>query len=296
MLGIRLDRLTTIHFSWPIVRLMQGRGRTRIPILMYHAVADGSSDPRPYYETNVSPCVFAKQMLQLRKEGYATVSLDAALEALRSGEPVEKRVAITFDDGYLDFYENAFPILSEHGFTATVFLTTGFTGEPHLRLRFKDKECLTWSKVRELHEHGIMFGSHTVTHPQLKDLEQDHIEVELRSSKQMIEDQIGAAVRSFSYPYAFPEVCTGFVRNLKEILMTQGYQNGVTTIIGTANHDSDCFFLPRLPVNTWDDPCFFQAKLEGGYDWLHGAQYLSKLAGRLRPSHPEEKAKTMALS
>jgi hypothetical protein len=85
----------------------------------------------------------------------------------------------------------------------------------------------------------------------------------------MIEDQIGAPVKAFCYPYAFPETDQKCARRLKDILVKGGYKNGVTTIIGTPNSRSHRFFLPRLPVKTWDDPRFFQAKLEGGYNWFH---------------------------
>jgi hypothetical protein len=63
---------------------------------------------------------------------------------------------------------------------------------------------------------------------------------------------------------------------LKDALAKNGYEDGVTTILGTANPSSDRLFLPRLPVNRWDDYQFFQAKLNGAYDWLHGFQYAAK--------------------
>ena len=261
MSELRLDRTATLHFYWPISRLFPARQNTRIPILMYHAVREGSSDRRPYYETNVSPHVFASQIRQLRNEGFRAVSLEEALQALGDGNCGKKLVVITFDDGYRDFYENAFPILSECQFTATVFLMTAFVDDR--AGTFKGKQCLTWQQVRELHAQGISFGSHTVTHPQLKLLEMDRVEEELASSKKMVEDQLGIAIRSFSYPYAFPETSHEFKRQLRDMLVKHGYENGVTTILGTANPRCDPFFLPRLPVNNWDDPRFFQAKLEG---------------------------------
>ncbi len=111
---------------------------------------------------------------------------------------------------------------------------------------------------------------------------------ELTRSKQAIEDAIGDAVRSFACPYAFPEADRAFVTRLVGRLETRGYQIGVSTIIGTANRDDQRFLLPRLPINTWDDLSFFQAKLEGGYDWLHRAQYLVKAVIKsLNPRHPD---------
>lgn len=272
---MRLDRTITLYLGSPVSRLLTGKANVRIPILMYHAVQEGQSDPRPYYEVNVSPATFASQMKQLQTEGYRAVSLERALQALDGGRPSEKIVAITFDDGFQDFYETAFPILADCQFTATVFLMTGYMEEPGKT--FKGKAVLRWNEVRELHSHGIHFGSHTVSHPQLRTLELRQVEEEVGRSKKVIEDRIGGAVRSFSYPYAFPEDDRQFTRRLKDTLVSHGYENGVTTILGTSSSQSDRFFLPRLPVNRWDDCQFFQAKLNGAYDWLHSLQFAAKL-------------------
>ena len=144
-------------------------------------------------------------------------------------------------------------------------------------MRFNDTDCLTWPEIRELQQAGMEFGSHTVSHPQLHALNLREVEGELRASKQTIEDKTGTGVRCFSYPYAFPESDRNFVRSLRDILQAAGYNEGVSTIVGTAQRGSDQLFLERLPVNSWDDLHFFKAKLEGGYDWLHSFQYARKM-------------------
>jgi len=80
-----------------------------------------------------------------------------------------------------------------------------------------------------------------------------------------------------------------FASFLEETLVSHGYQNGVSTIIGRASSHSDRFFLPRLPVNMFDDMQLFQAKLEGCYDWLHSVQWISKKFG-----HVVERIHTLA--
>ena len=136
---------------------------------------------------------------------------------------------------------------------------------------------MTWGEVRELYGVGIAFGSHTVSHQQLTTLTVPEVEEEIRGSKEAIEDRLGGSVDSFSYPFAFPETDRLFKRTLRDLLVAQGYQNGVTTVIGTCRSKSDCFFLPRLPANSWDDRCLFRAKLDGAYDWLHYFQYAAKV-------------------
>jgi hypothetical protein len=63
-----------------------------------------------------------------------------------------------------------------------------------------------------------------------------------------------------------------------DILENQGFENGVSTIIGRASKHHNQYYLPRLPVNSWDDATLLRAKLEGGYDWLHWPQWLYKYA------------------
>jgi peptidoglycan/xylan/chitin deacetylase (PgdA/CDA1 family) len=156
-----------------------------------------------------------------------------------------------------------------------MFLPTAYIGDTPGQ--FNGTTCLTWSQVRELHAAGIEFGSHTATHPQLTTLPAQDIEREIVSSKREIEDRLGAPVASFSYPYRFPEPDRAFRRGLRDTLMRAGFENGVTTIVGTADSVSDPLFLERIPVNSSDDGAFLTAKLGSGYDWLHGLQYASKL-------------------
>jgi peptidoglycan/xylan/chitin deacetylase (PgdA/CDA1 family) len=273
MPNLQIDRALSVYLCHPLTRRLNGGRRLRIPILMYHSIRGGNEGRHAYYETITSPQVFAQQMKFLRENGYRALPWDEVTQSVPEGSTA-KPVVITFDDGYADFYRRAFPILTEYSFTATVFVITGLMMSE--RACFKGTECLNLSEIRELHSHGVTFGSHTVTHPELRRLKPDEMEQELSGSKKALEDALGAPVGSFSYPYAFPEADRKFVSSLADLLDKCGYEHGVTTILGTAQPGANRFFLPRLPVNTGDDLAFFQAKLEGAYDWLHGPQYLYK--------------------
>ena len=275
---MRLDRLATLYFFHPLRQCVAPHRSPRIPILMYHSISQPHSNgAHPYFETTTSPRAFAKQMKFLRDNGYRTIRLNEAVKYVESGEQLSKpSVVLTFDDGFQDFSTHAFPILHKYGFTTTVFLPTEYISDE--QRQFNNRDYLTWTEVRELHRAGVTFGSHTVTHPQLKFLKTGEVEQEVRCSKQTIEDQLGHPVDSFSYPFAFPETDRAFKRKLRNLLAAQGYRNGVSSIIGTFGAGDDEFFLPRLPVNSWDDFRLFRAKLEGGYDWLHPFQYATKLA------------------
>ena len=272
MINFRLDRFLTLYLFRHITKKQTSAGDKRIPILMYHSISDEKEKSHSYYHVNTSPAVFDAHMRYLYENNYSVINLqdlEKSFDTIDSSE----YVVITFDDGFYDFFTNAFPILKKYNFSATVFLPTGFIHNE--RLSFKGKECMIWDEVRWLSNKGINFGSHTITHPQLNNLSTKEIENEIKLSKNKIEDETGITVKSFSYPFAFPED-NEFGITLRALLEKCGYTNGVTTKIGTANKSGDTFCQPRLPVNTADDILFFRAKLHGAYNWLSKPQYFIK--------------------
>jgi peptidoglycan/xylan/chitin deacetylase (PgdA/CDA1 family) len=282
--SLRLDRAGTLYLAAPLLRVLPGRGG-RIPILMYHSVADeDESALQPYYWTATTPALFLQQMTWLHEQGYRTASLASAMEQLQTGT-AQKTVVITFDDGYRNFCQYAWPALERFGYTATMFLPTAAIGDqPQI---FNKRECMTWGEVRELQQRGISFGSHTITHPQLHGLQRDRIREEILESRRTIEDKTGSAIDSFAYPYAFPQTDEPFKAMLREILQESGYRYGVCTQIGRAGAGSDPLFLERLPVNSADDPALLKAKMAGAYDWVGGLQSVAK-----RVRKPYTKART----
>jgi peptidoglycan/xylan/chitin deacetylase (PgdA/CDA1 family) len=272
----RVDRLATLYLAHPLRRIIGRNSSSRVPILMYHSVSDNLfGKSHPYYQINTSPRVFARQMRWLRQNGYRTMDITDMWAAIVAGTDLSKTVVITFDDGYQDFYTSAFDVMKQCGFTATIYLATDRIQDTPVRIEGVD--YLSWREVRELHSAGIRFGSHTVTHPDLRSLGPDQIDYEVGYSKEIIEQKLGAAVKSFAYPFAFPEEDKDFARFLADILENLGFENGVSTILGRASRKSNPFYLPRLPVNSWDDTAFLRAKLGGDYDWLHWPQLLNKV-------------------
>jgi peptidoglycan/xylan/chitin deacetylase (PgdA/CDA1 family) len=245
---------------------------------MYHSISDeDESGVHPYYQTTTSPAAFAAQMEYLYLHGFKACSPTQAVESLQSSAtPKGKQVVITFDDGYGDFYREAFPVLNRFRFSATVYLPTAYIGDGPTK--FKGRDCLTWPQVRELQRCGISFGSHTVSHPQLHDLGKQAVEAEIGQSKKTIEEKTGSPVDSFAYPYAFPQVDVEFKKMLRQVLEDAEYHNGVCTTIGRATPASDSLFLERLPMNGCDDTTLLQAKLAGAYDWVARTQTAVKWA------------------
>jgi peptidoglycan/xylan/chitin deacetylase (PgdA/CDA1 family) len=257
---------------------------------MYHSIADQDDPGRhPYFQTNTKPEIFARQMQFLADNDYKVISLSEAIDLI-SGQPpsgsppvtghrslvteAPRYAVLTFDDGYRDFHDNAWPILKKHGFTATMFLPTGFISSERKRLNGRD--CLTWDEVVALAGAGAAFGSHTVSHVQLYSIDRKKIDNELGASRRAIEDRLGRAVGYYSYAYAFPEHDEKFVSIYEMSLREAGYLGALTTRIGTVKPGNNPYCLKRLPVNSCDDAELLQVKLEGGYDWLNRIQVMKK--------------------
>jgi len=272
----RLDRLITLCLGSPLTRLFAGVAGNSVPILAYHSISDNLFGySHPYYQINTTPGVFADQMKWLRNNGYRTLDLQELPAAFLSGCDLSKRFVITFDGGYRDILTEGWPVMQQCGFSATVFLITDRIQSTPQRIEGAD--YLTWQDVRELHARGISFGSHTVSHPDLRSLAPEEIDYEIGYSKEVIEQMLGAPIRSFAYPFPFPEEDHSFTRYLSDVLENHGFLGGVSTILGRATRRSSRYFLPRLPVNSWDDMALFRAKIEGGYSWLHWPQLLKKI-------------------
>jgi peptidoglycan/xylan/chitin deacetylase (PgdA/CDA1 family) len=172
----------------------------KIPILTYHSIDSSGS------VISTAPDIFRRQMKYLSEAGYDAIPLRELAALLKSETALpSKTVVLTFDDGFRNFYTEAFSVLSEYNFKATVFLVTDFCGKqnnwsgnpPDL----PRSELLSWDEVRELNAYGVEFGSHTKTHPDLTKLTAAETEAEVVQSKAAIADALGQEISTFAYPF-----------------------------------------------------------------------------------------------
>lgn len=172
-----------------------------IPVLVYHQISE-PIEKKDRVNLSMPPDMFMSQMKYLHDKGCVSITLDELAEIeTNKKKDSRKLMAITFDDGYMDNYTNAFPILQEFGLSATIFTVAGFMGKSRGWGSDAPRQYMDWPQAREMTRAGISFQSHTCTHPDLTKIGMNEVVKEITDSRKIIEDRIGNPVRHFSYPY-----------------------------------------------------------------------------------------------
>lgn len=174
-----------------------------IPVLMYHQI----DQPETHSSLVVSRESFLQQVHWLRKKNFRFFSLEEIVRKKGKTLLTDRSVALTFDDGFLDNYEN---LMSLSFIPAAIFVVVNWVGQ---------KGFMIWEQIRELAERGVTIGSHALTHRWLPSIEDDsELEREVVDSKKKIEDEIGREVRWFSYPVG------GTDERVAQYVQKAGYQ------------------------------------------------------------------------
>lgn len=230
---------------------------SRLPILMYHQVADSGSPARARWR--VTRQQFELQLRYLRDAGFYSVGPDAWRAAMgtRQGLP-GRAVLITFDDGYLDFADQAWPLLRQYGFSALMFVISGRAGrssdwDPPAA---SGDKLLDWDQLRRLVGEGLTVGSHSATHRRLTGLTNADIVREAATSKSVIEQELGRPVSAFAYPYGDQDSV------VQHLVGACGYDLGFGCRPGRAHLIGSLMDQPRIEVCGDDTLGAFIAKLE----------------------------------
>ncbi|MDP2682711.1 MAG: polysaccharide deacetylase family protein [Deltaproteobacteria bacterium] len=240
-----------------------------VPVFMYHHVNPHKGDM-----VTVTPGVFDAQMKFLSETGYRTLSAGELVEFAGGNLAINgKAVAVTFDDGYLDNYVYAFPVLKRYGIKATIFLATDWVEKASMVMnngaisipshkegkglmsgnRFH-KVVMNWDMIREMQESKLVeFYSHTMTHRKCAELPEDELKRELKDSKTIIEERLRRPCPYLCWPKG------SYNESSIRIAKESGYKALFTTERDIVKHGSDRFHLGRIVVK--DDIKWFKRKL-----------------------------------
>jgi len=202
-----------------------------IPVLMYHYVRDASGEDEVGQKLSVSPQNFEAHLAWLKENDFKTLSLSDLADSDRTmlskinGEGY-RPIVITFDDGYDNAYTQAFPLLKKYDFTGTFFIIRNFVDRA---------EYMNQSQIDALAKAGMEIGSHTLTHPDLTDLDSGQALAQITQSK--LDSEV------FCYPSG------RYNDRIKDLVKDAGYVAAVTTKSGLVTQESRLFDLPRIRIN-----------------------------------------------
>jgi peptidoglycan/xylan/chitin deacetylase (PgdA/CDA1 family) len=227
-----------------------GTARLRTPaVLMYHSIsAVRSPDP---HRLRVHPDRLDRHLRLLRRVGLRGVSLSELLAAEQRGA-TDGLVGLTFDDGYVDFLEQAVPVLERHGMTGTVYVVAGGLGAPKAWGTEPRWDIMGADQVRQVAAAGQEVGSHTMSHVRLSGTDPATLIAEVAGSRAVLEDVLQAPVPSFCYPYG------DFDAAASRAVQAAGYDHACVT---GDYEPGDRFTLPRSYVSPRDTAAHLLARL-----------------------------------
>jgi peptidoglycan/xylan/chitin deacetylase (PgdA/CDA1 family) len=240
---------TRFHVREPV----DGAGQLRI--LYYHRIAD------EHDLLAVKPREFARQMDLLAREGFTVLDIASAWDRFAAGDGGGRLIGLSFDDGYRDFETHALPVLSQYGFSASVFVCPGLIDGTASMAWYRDAPpLLSWDSIIALDGEQIRFEPHTVTHPNLTALDAASAAVEIRDSKRVLEGRLGRPARVFCYPGGL-----GGARE-QALVREAGFEFATSCEPGVTVRATNRLALPRTAVERHDSVGDFRAKLAGVHD------------------------------
>lgn len=241
--------------------------RYEMPVIMYHRVIKAETE-KGVHGTYVTVEQFEEQMKYLKKKGYETVTFKDLLNNRykQRFDKDKKWIMLTFDDGYKDNYENAFPILKKYQFKGIIYILDGIeynkwdvenSENPEKRFTLMNRD-----ELLEMQNYGIEFGGHTCTHPRLTELSLEETKTEVINSKFNIEKTIGRELLSFAYPYG------SLNEEIKKIPQEIGYRFAVATDSGSIVFSDDLFEIRRIGIFPTNNLFNFKRKVSGKYNFI----------------------------
>lgn len=212
--------------------------RFRVPIITYHSIDERGTI------LSTTPAQFAAQIARLARRGWRTAPVSAVATAMREGRALPPRtVVLTFDDGYRNFAERAWPVLRDAGFGASLFALGDRAITANTWDRGADtlggEPLLDAAALARLAEEGVEIGAHTMTHARLPSLDASGREREVAGCQRALAEVAARPVRVFAYPY-------GALDDASRALVAAHYDAACSTRMGFATASSDPYRLERI--------------------------------------------------
>jgi peptidoglycan/xylan/chitin deacetylase (PgdA/CDA1 family) len=207
-----------------------GPGVITVPIILYHHVGYHSGGDRFY----VSPERFEQEMKYLHDQGYTSISVETLVTAITQGAELPPHpVIITFDDGNLDTYVEAYPITEKYGLTGVIYIVGSYIGADGYMSR---------DQIQEMAASGWEVGSHTMTHADLTLLDPDGLRYEVLKSREYLEKILGVPVTSIAYPFGNSTIA------INDLAYAAGYIAGMSLGSSSSYGSANLYVLQRLDV------------------------------------------------
>lgn len=237
-LSLTPSPLATPSSAVTLPDLTPGEQGIKVPILLYHYISVNlNTNDKTRNGLSTPPGIFEQQVQLLATNGFTTITLDELAAAFDKKYSLPaKPVILTFDDGYVDFYFNAFPLLRKYNMKAVVFIPTGLIGGGHY---------MTWPQIDEISRSpNIEVEAHSVHHYALAKVSDTILKEEVVQSKAILEQHVGHAINWMAYPYgSFDTRVVGAVKKA-------GYIGAITTLPGMWQYKSRFYYIPRYRAGT----------------------------------------------
>ena len=213
-----------------------------VPVLSYHGI-DTRSQGTAGSHLFVSPDRFRQQVESLARRGYKSMPMFKLAECLRDGAAAPgKSIVLTFDDGFRNNYDHVLPLLTRYGWVGVFYLVVRQVGgignwSPKVTI-----PLLTWQDIQEMHRAGMEIGSHTLSHPRLTRQRKEDRQKEIADSRKILEDKLGAPVRSFCYPFG------DFNEEIEQEVQEAGYTSACTVLRGNLHCYRNRFRIKRITI------------------------------------------------
>jgi peptidoglycan/xylan/chitin deacetylase (PgdA/CDA1 family) len=183
---------------------------------------------------------------------FRLISLRDLVDRMERGQELNRHLAITFDDGYRDNFENAAPVLEKLSLPATFFVVSQWIGSDVVPWWDREQGVrhpwMSWDQVRSLHRKGFDIGAHTRHHVDLGSVTGTQASEEICGSKIELENQLSSPVDLFAFPYGRPN---NLVDENRALVQAAGFRCCCSCFGGINDPEGDPFRLARVPISPW---------------------------------------------